>query len=409
MLSDLLFEMATAALDAADPRPATANAITRTKGSLEIGGFDLPEPPGIRIIAFGKAASAMAVGVLDRLGDIPYDGLVVSNHFVRLPPGLESIVAAHPSPDAESHRAGRRALELARSVPADHLVLYLVSGGGSSLMAYPADGVLLADKVRLIEHLILCGATITDLNTVRRYLSQVKGGRLGLATAGAFVTLALSDVVRSMPSDIASGPTVPSPTTPQDARRIVERHRSHFDAADSVLTALGSQQPAKPPSSPFVIVGDGATAARSAAKVADATIVSTTLEGEAREAARRAIEAVPAGQIGVFAGETTVTVTGNGVGGRNQEAAVAAALAISGREIAFMALGTDGIDGPTPAAGGIVDGTTAAMARANGVDLPGSLASNDSNTALTALGCAIIMGPTGTNVGDLWIIDRRET
>lgn len=401
-----LIGMAEAGLAAIEPRGRTAQAIALDGDAIVIGGERLPAA-GVRIIAFGKAAPAMTAGALDVVGHLPHDGLIVTNQIVATPDGLEMIVGGHPIPTAGSHDAGRRALDLAATVPDGWVVLYLVSGGGSSLMALPVDEVSVDEMAMLTDHLLRCGADIRQLNTVRRHLSRVKGGRLGAATTAPFATLALSDVVGSEPAAIASGPTVPCTSDPSDALAILDRHAQCIDIPASILAALAAPTGPPPPAMPYVVIGDGAQAAAAAAAAHhDSTVISTSLVGEAREAAQVAVDAVPAGTIGVFAGETVVTVTGQGLGGRNQEAALSAAIAIDGLDVTVLAMGTDGIDGPTPAAGAIVDGTTAGRARDRGVDLQAALDDNDSHHILTDLGCTIVTGATGTNAGDLWLIAR---
>jgi hydroxypyruvate reductase len=259
----------------------------------------------------------------------------------------------------------------------------------------------------LTSHLLVCGANITQLNTVRRHLSRVKGGRLGAATNAPYATLALSDVVGSEPSAIASGPTVSCTSDSSDAMAILDQHGRCIAISDSILRALAQPPATPPPDMPFVVIGDGEQAARAAAAAhPGASVISHSLIGEAREAAVVAIEATPLDSIGVFAGETVVTVTGKGLGGRNQEAALAAAIAIDGLDITFLAIGTDGVDGPTNAAGAIVDGTTAGIARDHGLELQAALDDNDAHRALTQIGSTIVTGSTGTNTGDLWIIAK---
>lgn len=404
--------MLEAALVAVDPVRVVRANLALDGDELVIGGRRVARPSRVRIIAFGKAAASMAAGAAEALDPLPLDGLVVTAHAANPPPGLDLIVAGHPLPDDESRHAARRALELAASAPDDALVLFLVSGGGSSLLALPAPGVDFGELRTLVDHLLHCGATIDEINTVRRHLSAVKAGRLAAATDAPFATLALSDVVGSDPQAIASGPTVAARTTSGDVRAVIEAHAGHCPIPPSIAAHLEDAEPVVLPEAPYVIVGDGASAARAAAEEGiarglPARVESTSLIGEAREAAAFTLDAVRPGAVGVFAGETTVTVSGTGRGGRNQEAALAAAIALDGAAGSFTAFGTDGIDGPTPAAGAMVDGRTARAARAAGISLPDVLADNDAHPALAALGCTLVTGPTGTNVGDLWIVDKR--
>jgi glycerate-2-kinase len=247
----------------------------------------------------------------------------------------------------------------------------------------------------------------------------VKGGRLAAAASRArLLTLILSDVVGDPLDAIASGPTVPDPTTYGDALEVIERFHLLDRIPPAVLRHLSAglsgeipETPTEPhPRSAVRVIGSGSIAAEAAVAASNrrglrAEIVTTTLEGEAREAALDAIAIRrPGVDVLVFAGETTVTVTGDGIGGRNQEAALAATMAIEGTGTTFLAAGTDGIDGPTGAAGAIVDGTTAHRGAALGLDAHAYLARNDANTYLGAVGDLIVTGPTGTNVADLWLV-----
>jgi len=311
------------------------------------------------------------------------------------------------------------------------LLIVLLSGGASSLLPAPVAGVTLADKQRTTQELLRCGASILDINTVRKHLSQIKGGRLAELTEATVVTLILSDVLGDDLSAIASGPTVPDPTTYQDAVAILKRHRiwqavpqrvrQHLDRG---CQGLSSETP-KPGSSLFrrvhhhIVANNAAavTAVASAAREAGLrTLVHTpALTGEAREAGRRfgvlARNIVREGKplrrpcCVVAGGETTVTVTGKGTGGRAQEFAAAAALEIAGLvKVWVVAIGTDGTDGPTDAAGAVIDGNTVSRSQRILVDLKGALKRHNTYPALKRLHQLIITGPTGTNVNDLYLL-----
>ncbi len=394
--------MLDAALAAADPGPAVTRALT--------GGL-APDGPAVLILAFGKASAAMAAGAAAALAGRRLSGLVVAPVAAPVPAGCELIVGGHPIPDEGSERAGRRVLELAADSPPTVPALVLVSGGASALLEAPAAGVTRADIVATTGLLLRSGASIDKVNTVRKHLSAVKGGRLGAALGRRrVVTLVVSDVVGNPLDVIGSGPTVPDPTTAADARRLLPAGapaavRAHLDGPSAETPKRLDINQA------ITVVADGSTVAQAAVAAAEhqglaAALVSTDLTGEAREVGSRlARDAAPG--VRVYAGETTVTVTGEGRGGRNQELALAAALAIEGRaDVVVAALGTDGVDGPTPAAGAVVDGATVARAEAQGRSPLEHLARNDAYPLLDAAGDLLVSGPTGTNVGDLTVVWR---
>lgn len=394
-----IFEVA---LRAVDPEVAVRSALAGR--SLEHA----------TVIAIGKAAAAMARGAA---GLAPAGGLVVSDHAEPIPARFEFQLGGHPVPDEGSVAGARKAMELlaAGSGP----VLFLISGGASALCEQPVRGVAPDDVARLNEALLRSGAEIVELNTVRKHLSQVKGGRLAQLVADrTALSLILSDVVGSPLTAIGSGPTVPDPTTYGDALAILDRYE--IDGPESVLAELRagaagqrSETLEEPiPGHEAVVVGDGRLAAESAAKAAaavdiDARIETTELTGDAATTAQGAIDRAQLGMT-LYAGETTVTVTGSGIGGRNQHAALAAALAVEHQsDIWFGALATDGVDGRSPAAGAVVDPTTVARGRTLGLDARDHLEAHDSHTYLAATGDLLGGGPTGTNVGDLWAVWRR--
>lgn len=337
-----------------------------------------------------------------------------------LPDAAEGMASAHPLPDDSSVRAGTRALEIAGEArTAGEPLLVLLSGGGSSMLCAPPSGVPLADKRAVIATLMRCGADIRQLNGVRRHLSAIKDGRLGIA-AGRSVTLAISDVhdPEDDPATIASGPTVADGTRASDALAVLDALRVAAPASVRAhLEATGSSShstPALPTGSThFRVIGNRRLAMQGAARLATQLgyrvhIEDVPTRGEAREAGRRFAEravthagAAEATCV-IASGETTVRVVGDGRGGRNQEFALGAAPVLAWNASGLLAsAGTDGIDGPTDAAGAIVTSTTIARAARAGVDIRESLARNDAYYALSRLGDLIITGPTGTNVGDL--------
>ncbi len=417
-----VLEILEAALAEVEPERAVRRAVQHTEHGIAIAGIRLdPASVGrVRVLAFGKAAPAMARAAVDALKDVEIGGLVISNHREPLPDGLDVWVTGHPLPDARSEDAARAALDLLHEAREEDLVLCLISGGGSALLELPAAGVSLADEQATVDALLSSGAAISELNTVRKHLSAIKGGQLARAAAPAqLCTLILSDVVGNPLDVIASGPSVPDPTTYADALAVLER----YDLIDRVpQTVIGHLQegfdatinetPKKAYARQVVsIVGDGASAAEGAAAAArraglSAVIATTTMTGDARREAHRCLASAGEG-VTVFAGETTVKVTGRGRGGRNQEAALCAARRLAGDgSTVFASLGTDGIDGPTDAAGAIVDGETVSRGTQQGLDVDRFLADNDSGTYLAATGDLLITGPTGTNVGDIWMVWR---
>lgn len=386
-------------LSVVDPETAVARALTKN----ELAGQE------VTVVAVGKASPAMARGAAAALGDRVRHWLVVSDHAEPVPAGAELLVTAHPIPDLSSLEAGRRLLETVRT-PADHIV-FLVSGGGSALAELPHPGIGLEDLARVYDLLLREGVAIEDANVIRSHLSALKGGKLAAAAAAPLTTVVLSDVGPRLDL-VASGPSIPSSSRPADARTVLDRlglveRLPH--AARAVL-----EDDADPPRGRGRVIsaGDGEAAATAVAAAGGklgipVSVVTTSLDGEAAETARWALRAVGRGEVGVMAGETTVTVRGSGRGGRNQEAALSAAMAMEEGTDVFVTLGTDGIDGPTDAAGAYVDGATAGRIRAAGSDPVAALANNDSHSALDAAAALIRTGPTGINVADLWLIDRR--
>jgi hydroxypyruvate reductase len=426
-----LLRVADAALNAVDPFEAVRRAMTRDGAIVRVGGaeFDLRGFDRTVVLGLGKASVAMGRAVVEILDGAAVTGVLVTN--AAEPVGsLEVIEGSHPMPDHRSERAGRRVLDHARGAGARDLAVVLVSGGGSALLAVPAAGLDLEDLRQTNEILLRSGAAITEVNTVRKHLSAVKGGRLAeaLADAAAVITLVISDVIENPLDGIASGPTVPDPTTYAEALGILDSYSVGDQVPDAVTAHLRAGANGDVPETPFggpiferqvvAIVADAGSAAEAAAEAAAAEgfaarVVTTGLQGEAREVARRLVtdaNTLDVGELLVYAGETTVTVTGDGRGGRNQELALAASLELAGREdVIILSIGTDGIDGMTPAAGGFGDGTAVERGRSAGLDAAGHLARNDSHSILAAIGDTVVSGPTGTNVGDLVLVARPGT
>jgi hydroxypyruvate reductase len=384
----------------------------------------LPEPPVGRLVVIGagKASAAMARAVEDHWGS-ELSGLVVTRYGHTVPcRRIEVVEAAHPVPDAAGLAAARRMLDLVQGLSADDLVLCLNSGGGSALLPLPADGISLADKQAVNRALLRCGAAIGEMNCVRRHLSAIKGGRLAAACHPARVlTLLISDVPGDDPVDIASGPTVADPTSCRDALAIVRRYGIDVPPAVIDLLHSGRGESIKPGDPRLAnittrVIATPQLALEAAARVAReagvaAYILGDAIEGEAREVGRVmgsiARQVVTHGQpfvppcLLLSGGETTVTVRGAGRGGPNVEFLLALGIALDGHPaIHALAGDTDGVDGQEAIAGAYLGPGTLARARALGIRPAGRLAENDGHGFFTALGDAVVTGPTLTNVND---------
>ena len=384
----------------------------------------LPAPPKGRtiVIGAGKASGAMAQA-LERHWPGPLSGLVVTRYGYAVSCERITIVeAAHPVPDAAGLEAARQILETVRGLGPDDLVICLISGGGSALLPLPGEGITLEDKQAINRALLACGASITEMNCVRRHLSAIKGGRLAAACHPArVVNLLISDVPGDDPIDIASGPTVADPTTCLDALAIVRRYGIELPAGARRLLESGEGESVKPGdprlanvstrmiASPQMALEAAAAVAREAGVTP--LILGDSIEGEAREVAKVmagiALQARRHGQplaapcVLLSGGETTVTLRGKGRGGRNVEFLLALALALNGAPgIHALAADTDGVDGAEEVAGAFMAPDTLARAWAKGMPPRDSLDDNDAHTFFGALGDALVTGPTLTNVND---------
>jgi glycerate 2-kinase len=392
-------ELTQAALEAVDPEAATVRALD---------GVDLGFEK-MAVVALGKAAPAMARGAARALDTSARSILVVTDHDAAVPVGTELIVSSHPVPDGRSLAAGRRLLEVVERSQLP--VLFLISGGGSALAEVPAEGLSLADVAATYRAMLHANIGIDEANIVRAHISRIKGGRLAAVTPLPVATILISDV-GPHPHLVASGPTLPCTSTPDQALEVIKRHRLDLPAAVVATLSKGIPAP-RLAEAPVVMAADGKMAAEAAVEAGrrrglPTSLLTTSLHGEARTAVRDALIFVHAGEIAVLAGETTVEVRGNGRGGRNQEAALAATTEIAGTPWSVLTFGTDGIDGPTDAAGAYVDGATGQRLRAAGIDVDDALERNDSYSALGAVDALVRIGPTGANVADLWIVDRRD-
>jgi hydroxypyruvate reductase len=424
-----------AGLDAAEPARLVRRQL-RLRGALvELAGIAHRLGRGrLMLVAAGKAAPAMARAAEEVLGDRLDEALAVSNAPGPALRRTRLLLAGHPVPDERGLAAAAAVRALAEGLGRDDLLLALLSGGASALLPAPVAGVTLADKAAVTSLLLRAGAPIQELNTVRKHLSRLKGGGLARAAAPArVVCLALSDVVGDDLSTIASGPTVPDPTRYADALRILAARGVLESCPPAVRAHLTAGAAGEAPETPkpgdriFArvhtrIVGSNRLSVEAAAREARrqglrALVLTTRLEGEAREVARVLVaqlrECVEAGQPArtpvclLAGGETTVTVRGDGRGGRNQELAVAAAGPLAAFPCAALlaSLATDGIDGVSEAAGGVVDQQSVSRAAALGVaPADAFLAASDSRGFLAALGDLIVTGPTGTNVVDLTVL-----
>jgi glycerate 2-kinase len=436
-----------AALAAVEPGAAVRRHLRLEDGQLSVeapgnGGqkYNLDEFERVLIVGGGKAGAPMAAAVVEILGQRSVRGLVVvkHGHSWDLPtPGtpVEIVEAGHPVPDEAGQHAAQSMADLLRGATRRDLVICLISGGGSALMTLPVTGVSLEDLKRLTHILLGCGATINEINTIRKHVSQLKGGQLAqLASPAPVISLILSDVVGDPLAVIASGPTVPDPSTFEEAWSILNRYRIVNDVPASITrhlhAGLGGKIPDTPkPGDPVfervqnVIIGNNRLAARAAAQKArelgfDTMLLSTFIEGEAREVAKvvaglakgliRAETMAPTGKpikkpaCLIMGGETTVTLHGPGRGGRNQELALSAALSVAGWEgILIASLATDGTDGPPDAAGAFADGDTVARATRLGLDAQAYLNRNDSYHFFDKLDDLLKTGATKTNVNDL--------
>ena len=428
-----LIDIGMAGIAAADPATAI-NSVVRTDTEAMHFGDEKVAWDGIGrvyIIGAGKASARMAQALEEVLGERIAGGLVIVKDGYGVPTRRVAVVeAAHPRPDERGERFSLCQLEMVRRAGPRDIILCCISGGGSCLTPATVPGVPLVAMQELTDHLLRCGATINEMNAVRKHLSVIHGGRLAAAAHPArVISLILSDVVGNPLDVIASGPTAPDPTTFGDALRTLDTYKLRTVVPAPIRHHLERGASGEEPESPKpgdsrlrsvrnIVVADNSHAAEAAGAAArkrgfDALHVTSFIEGEAREFARTlagvardiACHGRPVARPGcaIFGGETTVTVSGSGTGGRSQEMALAAAIALHGiDQTAVMTLATDGSDGPTPAAGGIVDGWSLDRARHAGVRAESALVHNDSNAFLKAAGDLIVTGPTYTNVNDLY-------
>ena len=396
---------------------------------LDGAEVDLREFAKLRVISIGKAAHGMVEGIESLLGgEFPFDGIVSAPATpARAVPGMKYIVGGHPTPDEQSWRAAEAILTLLKNCGEETLVFFLLSGGGSALVELPLDAQQTLEDVRQLHRaLVTCGAPIDAINTVRKHVSAVKGGRLALAAGRATkITLAVSDVPSGKESAIASGPTLPDPTTIADARRIIEEYSLREKLPGALVRILDE---GKIPETPKI--GDAAfhnahfalllglddlfhpAHHATEAKGFTACCDNSTDDWPVERAAEYLLEqldamrrANPGQRVAVIAdGEVSSPVKGKGIGGRNAAFVLACVKKIAGKKIAVLSAGTDGVDGNSPAAGAVADGETLERGRAIGLNARFMFRESDSYSYFARLGDTIVTGPTGNNLRDLRIL-----
>jgi hydroxypyruvate reductase len=425
-----------AALAAVEPGGAIRRFIQRDGNELVVQGarYSLQEYRRVRIVGTGKAGAPMAAAAEEILGAALCDGLVIVKEGHRQPEcrRVQLLEAGHPIPDQRGVLAASQLSEFLTGSQADDLVICLISGGGSALMVSPVPGIELAEMQRLTSALLASGAAIQEINTLRKHLEQLKGGGLARRAFPAnLITLILSDVIGDPLDVIASGPTVPDPSTYQQAKQILEHYDLMERAPAAVVNHLNDglhgrvTETPKPGDPAFakvqnVVIGSNRLAARAALEQAqregfNPLLLTTSMQGEARQAGRvlasmareltESSQPMPRPACLAAGGETTVTLTGGGLGGRNQELALGAVSDLSGLpDVLLVSLATDGGDGPTDAAGAVVTGRTLEQARRLGLDPAVHLKNNDSYHFFKGVGDLIQTGPTMTNVNDLTLV-----
>lgn len=377
------------------------------------------------VIAIGKAAWNMANATKMTLGSKISKGLVITKYEHSKGPieSFEIIEAGHPIPDENSVLGATKALELVANLTQNDKVIFLISGGGSALFEKPMEGVTLEEIMDITNQLLSCGADIVEINTIRKHLSAVKGGRFALRCKEASIySVILSDVIGDRLDSIASGPTYPDQSTSEEAAKIIEKYR--LQVSEEIIDVLKLETPKQINNCDTIITGSVSALCGAAYDTAQKLgyqpiFLSSTLECEAKEAGKflaAIAREIKSGHSSfkppcalIIGGETVVRIYGNGKGGRNQELALSAALGIEGlEEVALFSVGSDGTDGPTDAAGGLVDGETTKRIRTSKIEPEVYLDNNDSFNALKASGDLIITGSTGTNVNDLIVLLCRS-
>ena len=429
-------EIFTAALTAADAAKAVSRHLKVAGDAIDIAGrlYSLRSYKRLFVIGAGKGSALMCRALVELIGDWLYGGTIIAKYgYAVAIKKITIIEAGHPIPDENGLRATERIVRLLRQTTSDDLVINLISGGGSALLCSPADGISFHEKQEITRRLLSCGAPIGEINAIRKHISKVKGGRLArLAHPSTLISLILSDVVGDSISDIASGPTAPDPSTFSQCQIILDSYKLRTENASIARFidkgSAGEIEETPKPGDPIfnnvmnVVVGSNRLAVIAAKEQAErlgysVKVIDKLAEGEATELAVAHAAIVKkiyhSGTVRrpacvISGGEATVTLRGDGRGGRNQEFALATALEIDGLDgVVALIGGTDGSDGPTEAAGGIVDGGTVRRGETKGLDARGFLSRNDSYHYLKATDDLLLTGPTFTNVMDLrlFIID----
>jgi glycerate 2-kinase len=424
-----------AGLEAVNPIHAIKKHVTHQDDRLIVGDqdYNLAEYDGIYVIGTGKASAAMAQAVEELLGERLKGGVVNVKYGHSFPLNKIKVnEAGHPVPDEAGFHGTEEIIQLLKKTEKNDLVLFLISGGGSALLPYPAEGVTLEEKQQVTKCLLEVGACIHEINAVRKHLSRVKGGRLAkLAHPSTLISLVLSDVIGDDLDTIASGPTVPDSSTFDDCLKIIEKYQMGEKIPVSVVEFLekgarGEAEETPKAGDPAfqrtqnLVIASNILAVQGAKRKAEelgysSLILSTFVEGETKEVARvhaavakeilQTGNPVPRPACVISGGETTVTIRGKGLGGRNQEFVLAAAIDIDGLEnVVILSGGTDGTDGPTDAAGAIADGMTKNRALEKGMNAEQYLRENNSYNFFEPLGDLLITGPTHTNVMDLRLV-----
>ena len=415
------------ALTVVDPYRLLTEHAEQIRTAYREGGYKR-----LIISGFGKASSLMAIALEKSLGDMIEAGVVITKygHAATRPAKIEIFESGHPIPDENGWLATTKIIAQLEGADEQTLAACLISGGGSALLVSPCNGISLNDKQRVTDYLLKAGADINELNAVRKHLSKVKGGRLaGIAWPAGVLSLIVSDVIGDRLDVIASGTTAPDPTTFADGLSVFDKYRLKKEVPGAVLKMFEQGAKGEIPETPKagdkifdkvanIVIGNSSKALQAAKNKAEtlgltSMIIANDITGEAGVAGRwlaeraRTIQAShPTGPVCLISGgETTVTVSGQGKGGRNMELALAFALEIEGQNgITLLSAGTDGTDGPTEAAGAIVDGQTIKSARKKGLHPEKFLRDNDSYTFFEQSGDLLITGPTGTNVMDIQIM-----
>jgi glycerate 2-kinase len=422
-------------LEAVDPIHAVKKALIRDGNLLYVGGkkYTLGSYDRFFVIGAGKAAVHLAIGLTEVMGNYSLEGLIITKHLSddvkQLPTNIRVLCGNHPVPGLQSLESAKALKEFTKGFTKKDLVFCVISGGGSSLMTHPVEGVTLGEIQELTNILLACGARIDEMNVLRKRLDQLKGGGLAkMVYPAELIALILSDVMGSPLDTIASGPTVPDPSTFHDALQVLEKYKIRDRIPKSILQHLDKgvnkqqEETKKPGDQVFssvtnIIVADNRIACEAAREKAKALgynslILTTFLKGEARNTGEYLASILRESTFSdnpirrpfciICGGETTVTIKGKGVGGRNQEVALGSVPELAGLErVSLITFATDGEDGPTDAAGAVVTGDTLHQAISRDISIVDCLAENDSYRFFKSLGSLLVIGPTGTNVNDI--------